>query len=235
MGATMAAGIDTFGMNFAFAAITLSAVYAGGTGGLEGLGDFAGGMIGSAYGTTVGKAVVGTFNTSYTQTEAQARERRISNMMEMLKKGQFENPTGNTNDGTSITLGNTEKANVIRDAAAKGAVGKGNNPTSATPSKTSSNTRLSGFQRVRRALAIAHAKIEIWGWKALRAPVHFAVEISEAYGPMASPLSQGLEYATKSPVAAWAIEQGLPHVDKFMEGAIAVWEDYLQYWINYGR
>jgi len=61
VGATMGAGVDTFGMNFAFAAITLSAVYAGVSGGLEGLADFAGGMIGGAYGTVVGNAAVSTF------------------------------------------------------------------------------------------------------------------------------------------------------------------------------
>jgi hypothetical protein len=96
----MGAGIDKFGMPFALAAITLSAAYAGATGGLEGLVDFAGSMIGGAYGTVVGKAVVSTFTTpsptistgtgeSYGK-DIDTQRRRIVNMMGMLDEARAE-------------------------------------------------------------------------------------------------------------------------------------------------
>lgn len=106
------------------------AVYAGVSGGLEGLGDYAAGAAGAFYGGTLGNALVNPSAYAQTQAETQSTlsESEQQETIQRRSAGQLTDTNGTTTSGTPPALESHEKAKITSNLAKNGGVGKGNNP-----------------------------------------------------------------------------------------------------------
>ncbi|MBL7157320.1 MAG: hypothetical protein ISS92_04045 [Candidatus Omnitrophica bacterium] len=138
IGLAVGTGVGVFGPAFGTAVALGGAAYAGTTGGLEGLGDFAAGAVGAFAGYQTGQAIASGLNLGPAQTnETRVSPESKEAINEAVGTGDFEQVKTAVEQGTGKPAGlsGNDVAKVIANGAKNGTLGRGNNPDLASLNK----------------------------------------------------------------------------------------------------
>ncbi|MDP2905534.1 MAG: RHS repeat-associated core domain-containing protein [Candidatus Omnitrophota bacterium] len=86
------------------------------------------------------------------------------------------------------------------------------------------------WKKIYDAVALVQARIELFLNKGLHFPVHLLAEITDAYGPMDTPVTFFLNrYNPTQPLVNLLAEQTLSPLDIALENSIIAWENHIDY------